>query len=195
MNALDVAMEELRAGRPIVVPTDTVYGIAVLPSVPGAIDEVYRIKGRPAHKPIPVLGPELEQLSDIVTFSPQAKRLAEVFWPGPLTMVLPRRFTFTADLGGAARQDDVAVRVPRHDLCLDLLRRAGLLAVTSANLSGAPPATTAGEAREMFDDQIDVVLDGGTCDGAPSSVVRVGERLEVLRLGALDEEELARALG
>lgn len=195
MSTIEVALEELRSGRPIVVPTDTVYGVAVLPSVPGAIDEIYRIKGRPQHKPIPLLGARRETLEDIVVFSATARALADRFWPGPLTMVLPRTFTFAADLGGAGVQEDVAVRVPAHDVCLELLHRCGVLAVTSANLSGAQPATTVSEARDVFDDMIDVFLDGGTCDGAPSSVIRLEGGLEMLREAALSAADVRAALG
>jgi len=194
MSTIEVALEELRRGRPIVVPTDTVYGIAVLSSVPGAIDEIYRIKGRPSHKPIPLLAARREALEDVVVFSRAARVLAERFWPGPLTMVLPRTFTFAADLGGTGVQHDVAVRIPAQDAALDLLGRCGPLAVTSANPSGAPPATTVEEAREQFEDVIDVFIDGGICDGAPSSVVKFDGDVELLRHGALSLDEVRAAL-
>jgi L-threonylcarbamoyladenylate synthase len=194
VNQMDIAIETLRAGRPIVVPTDTVYGIGVLPAVPGSIDEIYRIKGRPAHKPIPVLGPSRSTLEEVVVFSDAASALADRFWPGPLTIVLPRQFTFAADLGGTGKQEDVAVRIPEHDVCLELLRRAGPLAVTSANPSGREPARSVDEARSYFGDAVDVFIEGGRCDGAPSTVVRLVDGLEILREGAVTRAALERAL-
>lgn len=194
MSTIESALDSLRAGRPIVIPTDTVYGIAVLPSVPAAINEIYRIKGRPAHKPLPVLGAGFDMLDGVVVFGRTARRLAERFWPGPLTMVLPRTLTFAADLGGTGIQEDVAVRVPAHDLCLELLRESGPLAVTSANVSGGAPATTLDAARDAFEEDVDVFLDGGRCDGAPSTVVRVGDEIEVVREGSLSLDDLRAAL-
>lgn len=177
-------VEALGAGDVAVVPTDTVYGLAGVPTNPGAVTRIFKLKGRPEDKPLPVLGNGVGQLESVARFDDLALRLAEAFWPGPLTIVLPRAPGFAADLGGS-QVDTVAVRVPDRELCLSLLRATGPLAVTSANLSGRPPATTAEQARALFDSI--PVLDGGACDGSPSTIVDLVGSPKILRSGPLDE--------
>lgn len=189
----DQALEELQRGAAIVVPTDTVYGLAALPENPDAVRWVFELKRRPDHKSLPVLASSARVLDDVVEMGPQAQRLAEVFWPGPLTLVLPRADGFDHDLG-AGTSSTVAVRVPAHEVALALLERAGPLAVTSANLSGEPAATTTAEAREAFGDAIPVYLEGGTCAGGASTVVELGEEVSVLRSGPVSEDEIRRTL-
>lgn len=175
------ALDALSGGRVCVIPTDTVYGLAVSPAAAGAVEKLFRLKGRPRDKPIPVLGHDVASLEGVVTFDENARRLALKFWPGPLTTVLPRAASFTTDLGG--RGESIAVRVPAHPLALELLRGSGPLAVTSANRSGEAPLTTAGAAAQFGDDVY--VLDGGPCDGAPSTIVDLTAGGSILREGAL----------
>ena len=186
MSALDAAAAELEAGRPVVVPTDTVYGVAASLRASRAIDGLFRIKGRPRDKAIPVLASDPAALEEIVSFNERA-RAAALLWPGPLTIVLPRAPGFDVDLGGTG--DTVAVRVPSLPLALELLSVTGPLAVTSANISGQPPLTSAAAAREVFGSDV-VVVDGGTCDGAPSTVLDLTGEPRILRAGALGAEEL-----
>ena len=191
MTELRDAVAAVGAGRVCVIPTDTVYGVAASLTVPGAIDRLFALKGRPRDKPLPVLGGDAASLEDVVSFDEPARRLAERFWPGPLTIVLPRSRGFTVDLGGEGTT--VAVRVPAHRIALELIRATGPLAVTSANRSGAPPFTTAAEAVAEFGDDV-CVLDGGTCDGAPSTIVSLAPTPIFLREGGVSAEAVLAEL-
>jgi L-threonylcarbamoyladenylate synthase len=189
------AAAALADGAVVAVPTDTVYGLAVDPAQPEAVARLFALKGRPDDVPLPVLVAGPEQVAMVAgALGPAAEALAARFWPGPLTLVVPRRPGFTVDLGGppAARQT-VGVRRPDHPVVVALCELLGPLAVTSANLHGAPPATTAAGVVEVFagSDQPRVVLDGGRCAGTPSTVVECrGPASRCLREGALAWEEL-----
>lgn len=188
MSDIDAALAVLRSGGVVILPTDTVYGVGVSVSAPGAIERVFEIKGRPSSKAIPVLGHDVTALREVVDFDARAEKIAERFWPGPLTLVLPRAAGFSVDLGGEATQG-VAVRVPAHDVALELLRAAGPLAVTSANTSGETAATTIEEARAYL--EADAYLDGGICDGVPSSVVSLIDGVTILREGPVSLDDLS----
>lgn len=190
---LDRAVEELQRGAAIVMPTDTIYGIAVLPENPDAVRWVFELKRRPDHRALPILAASARGLNEIVSFGAAAQALADAFWPGPLTLVLPRARGFDHDLG-AGTASTVAVRVPAHEVALALLERSGPLAVTSANLSGEPAATTTDEAREAFGDAIPLYLEGGTCAGGASTVVSLDDGVSVLRSGPVSEDEIRRTL-
>ena len=187
---MERAEEALRAGRLVVIPTDTVYGVAALP---GVAEDLFAAKGRPEDKAIPVLGARAADLESIAEFDERATRIAARFWPGPLTLVLPRAPGFTVDLGGIDAET-VAVRVPAHDVALELLDRSGPLAVTSANRSGEPAATTVHHARAALGDAVAVYVDAGECGGAPSTVASLVGELRLLRPGPVDEEGLRRSL-
>jgi L-threonylcarbamoyladenylate synthase len=180
------ALTELRAGRAVVIPTDTVYGLAASLDVAGAVGELFRLKGRPRAKAIPVLGSDAAALARVASFDDRARAAARL-WPGPLTIVLARAAGFEVDLGGI---DDgtVAVRVPAHPVALELLRVTGPLGVTSANLSGEEPVTTAAGAIDLFGDV--PVVDGGTCDGEPSTVLDLTSEPRVLREGGIDRARI-----
>ena len=193
MADLRDALEALERGLPIVIPTDTVYGLAARFDLPGAVRTLFDVKGRPEQKALPVLGAAREQLAELAVFTRDADALAERFWPGALTLVLARRRGFTYDLGGEG-DDTVAVRVPSNEATLELLRLSGPLAVTSANLSGQPPCATAGDARAALGDAVAVYVDGGESRGSPSTVVALVNGIEVLREGAVSEGELRSAL-
>jgi L-threonylcarbamoyladenylate synthase len=174
------ALRELRAGRPIVLPTETVYGIGVIPTRPG-IDLLFALKGRATSKAIPVLGRDLEALARAVAFDRVAARVAERFWPGPLTMVLPRVANFDVYLGDQGT--GIAVRVPDDPVAAVVLGQAGLLAVTSANRSGEAPARTVAEAEAAFGAGVSAYLDGGPRAGRPSTVVSFIGPPRILREG------------
>ncbi|MDP9234070.1 MAG: L-threonylcarbamoyladenylate synthase [Actinomycetota bacterium] len=182
MSRIDDALEALRAGRPIVMPTDTVYGIAALFDAPGAVAAVFAAKNRPFDRPLPVLGDGVAALRKVATFDARAEALAERFWPGPLTVVLPRAAGFDVDLGGDAT-DSVAVRVPRHDIALELLRRSGPLAVSSANRSDEAPALTLDGARDALGGTVACYVDGGRLSGRPSTIVSLMGELSPIRDG------------
>ena len=191
---LQGAVDALARGLVVVVPTDTVYGVAARPDLPDAIDRVFELKGRERRKALPVLGYDINSLRDVVDFDDRAALLAESFWPGPLTLVLARKVGWTHDVGGGTG-DSVAVRVPAADETRELLRATGSLAVTSANRSGEPPLTTAAAARELFGDSVAVYLDGGPSrTGAASTVVSLVGELSILRAGPIDESELRQKL-
>ncbi len=194
-GAVDTATKLLAGGSVVALPTDTVYGLAVLPSLPEAVERLFLLKERPATVPIPVLVGSRQQVEEVAgLLDTAARHLADRFWPGPLTLVVPRRRGFVADLGGppAARQT-VGVRWPDHPLVQELCARLGPLAVTSANRHGQPPATTAGLVASAVGDSSDLgaILDGGTCDGTPSTVVECrGPASRGLREGGIRFDEI-----
>lgn len=183
------AIEVILSGGVAVIPTDTVYGLACLPGVPTAVARIFELKGRPDDKPLPVLAHDVGQLGDVADFDERAIEVASRFWPGPVTLVLPRAAGFTPALGG----DDpttVAVRVPQNEVVLELLRATGPLAVTSANRSGETPAATAAEAEEIFGSDVPAYVDGGLGGGVASTVLSLVAEPRVLREGAVARAEL-----
>lgn len=197
MSNVAAAVAALRAGEVVVVPTDTVYGLAVDPRRPGATDRLYALKQRPADVPIPVLAADVDQAFSLAAddVPAAARRLAERFWPGGLTIVLPRRAGLGLDLGGP---DDatIGVRVPDHEVVLALAAEVGPLATTSANRHGEPTPETASEVVEVLAGPVAVVLDGGRCAGAPSTVVGFDDDggVVVFREGRLSRAEVEAAL-
>jgi L-threonylcarbamoyladenylate synthase len=193
--SLTEALAVLAEGLPIGIPTDTVYGLAVDPFVPGASDRVFAAKRRPRDVDLPVLVASTEQALTLATAVPEvALALMERYWPGPLTLVVPRRPDLDADLGND--EATIALRCPAHPVPLALCRKLGPLATTSANLHGEPTSTTAGHVAEVFGDAVPVVLDGGTCTGSPSTVVDcTGVEPRLLREGRVPWSEVLTALG
>jgi len=193
-EALARAVETLARGLPIALPTDTVYGLAVDPFLPGASDRVFELKRRPRDENLPVLVASTDQALALATAVPScALVLMARFWPGALTIVLPARPGLGADLG----DDDatIGVRCPDHPVPLALCRAVGPLATTSANIHGHPTLTTAAEVAEVFADALPVVLDGGTCSGSPSTVVDcTGFEPRLLREGRVPWSAVLAAL-
>lgn len=194
-GAMLAALERLEASQVVAVPTDTVYGLAAVAGDPVATDRLFAVKARPRHVDLPVLVAGLDQLEPLVAWLPaMAERLALRFWPGALTLVLPRRAGLVADLGS----DDatIGVRCPAHPVPLALCGRAGPLATTSANRHGQPEMTTAGEVASAFETSVPLVLDAGPCRGAPSTVVDcTGESPRCLRPGGVSWEEVVAVAG
>ena len=188
----DDVLAVLGRGGVAAIPTDTVYGLAARPDISGAIAAIFELKERPLDKPLPILGVSVEQLRGVVRFDAGAERLARDFWPGGLTIVLPRAEGFEFDLGGDGA-GTVAVRIPRHALALELLRATGPLAVTSANPSGEPPAATPSAVRSYFEDRVPI-LDGGEAAGEASTTITLDGGLKILRAGAISETELRQSL-
>ncbi|MGD0311231.1 MAG: L-threonylcarbamoyladenylate synthase [Acidimicrobiales bacterium] len=194
-EGLALAVAALESGSVVGVPTDTVYGLAVDPTHPGAVDQLFALKQRPTDVALPVLVDGPEHLSLVAgSLDSAARHLAERYWPGPLTLVVPRRRGFTVDLGGPRSSGQtVGVRWPDHDLVRRLCRSLGPLAVTSANLHGARPATSAQQVADAFEGSgaLAVVLDGGRCEGIPSTVVECrGPAFRCLREGAIPWADL-----
>lgn len=188
----------LAAGGLVAMPTETVYGLAADATNDRAIARLYEAKGRPSFNPLIVHILDTRSASAFADFSPLAERLAAAFWPGPLTLVLPRRAEACLSHLVTAGLDTVGVRSPAHRLARDLLAAfGGPLAAPSANLSGAASPTTAAHVREGLGSRIDFVLDGGPAQvGLESTIVKVeGDRLTLLRPGGLDAADIERLAG
>jgi L-threonylcarbamoyladenylate synthase len=192
MSAIDEAVVALRMGKLVVLPTDTVYGLAA-PLEEASIARIFEIKGRPSEKPLPVLGATLTDLENIADFNDHARKLAARFWPGPLTMILQRAAGFAVDLGGK-NVTTVGVRAPREPRAIELLKRTGPLAVTSANISGSAEATTVEEARAALGTHDVFYVDGGRCTGRPSTIVFLAAERRVLREGAISDDDIFRTM-
>ena len=185
------AAEAARRGELVVLPTDTVYGLGCDAFTPAAVDALLAAKGRGRDMPVPVLVGSTKTLSGLTGWvSADAERLIEAFWPGPLTLVVKEAASLAWDLGDAG--GTVAVRMPLHPVAIELLVAVGPMAVSSANRSGLPPASTADEAEEQLGEAVSVLLDGGPSgDPVPSSIVDVsGPVPRLLREGALSLAEL-----
>lgn len=190
-EGLQHAVAAVRRGDLIVLPTDTVYGVGADAFRPSAVDALLAAKGRGRDMPVPVLVSSAAMLEGVVDQLPGvARELVDAFWPGALTLVLRHTVHLSWDLGDT--QGTVAVRMPLHPLALDLINETGPLAVSSANRSGAPAATTADDARAQLGDTVEVYLDGGPCAApVPSSIVDVtGAVPHLLREGAVSPEAL-----
>lgn len=201
-DARNEAARVLLAGGVIAVPTDTVYGIAVALATPGGIERLFAAKSRPPDKAIALLLADADQAPEIGVLSGSAAALAREFWPGGLTLVVPRRvdrplpaaLTGGADAPGAIAT--VGLRVPDHPAPRALAAAVGPLPTTSANRSGEPEARDASEIQATLGDALDLIIDGGPSIGGPPSTVidATGPTLRILREGAVPAGEIARAL-
>ena len=190
-GGLAAAALAIRRGDLVVVPTDTVYGVGCDAFDADAVTRLLEAKGRGRDMPPPVLVSAVTTLDAITTGVPEWTRvLIDVFWPGPLTLVCTHQRSLQWDLGDT--RGTVAVRMPDHELALELLSRTGPLAVSSANRSGEPAALDADDAERMLGGSVAVILDDGPTPGAqPSTIVDVtGSPGRVLRIGALSLERL-----
>ncbi|MBW8766462.1 MAG: threonylcarbamoyl-AMP synthase [Geodermatophilales bacterium] len=188
---LAAAEAAVARGELVLLPTDTVYGIGADAFTPAAVTGLLAAKNRGRTMPVPVLIAEASTLIGLVMdLPPVANEMAKEFWPGGLTLVVEHSPSLAWDLGDA--EGTVAVRVPDDDLARDLLRRTGPLAVSSANRSGRPAATTAAQALEQLGDHVAVVLDGGPRDSSAASTIVdcTGRVPRVLRVGAISVEQL-----
>lgn len=191
------AAELIRQGALVAVPTETVYGLAGSGFNESAVERIYEVKGRPEVKPLSLMVPGPEAFEKCCTEVPQAARvLAERFWPGPLTIVLPAREEIPSVV--LAGGHTVGLRCPDHPLTLRLLRECALpLAAPSANPSGEPSPKTAQQVLGYFDGKIEAVIDGGECGlGRESTIIDLTRApYRILRRGALPERDIAAALG
>ena len=194
--ALEAARDAVAAGQCVVFPTDTVYGIGCAAFDTNAVTGLLEAKKRGRDMPPPVLMAETSMLRALAGQVPEAARkLVARFWPGALTIIVKAQRSLPLDLGET--RGTVAVRVPDHDEARALLRRTGPMAVSSANVSGQPAATTAGEARDMLADAVAVYLDGGKAPGGEASTIidfTSDEHGRVLRQGAIALEELRQVV-
>lgn len=188
------ALRVLRAGGLVAFPTDTVYGVGALAFDGAAVESIYTAKDRPVEKAIPILFADLEDLDQVAVEIPvMARILAAHFWPGPLTLVVPKKPTLPPAVSAT---DTLAVRIPDHPVARALLRAAGPMAVTSANISGQASPTDAQEVLRQLNGRIPLVIDGGpTPGGIPSTLVDcLGGEPVVLREGPLTRAQILSVL-
>lgn len=198
--AVERAADLLQRGESVVIPTDTVYGLAALPGVPGATAALFDLKGRDSRQPLAVLVADTAQaleLADLAQLLPNdatlVQRVAQQAWPGALTFVLPRRVdAYDLELGGSP--STIGLRCPASGIVRALAARVGPIAVTSANLTGEPTPATAVDAARLRG-QVALILDAGELSGQPSTVVAVSEDgWIVLRTGPVDVAMLGAPL-
>jgi L-threonylcarbamoyladenylate synthase len=190
------AIEVLREGGIVALPTDTVYGIGCELNAPRGIERLFETKGRPPDRAIMLLIATEDQAADIGVMGPAALALADAFWPGGLSIVVPQRDDVAMPevlTGGAPT---IGLRVPDHPCPRALAAEIGPLPVTSANRSGMPEEATAEAIAEQLGEAIDLILDGGPAHGGPPSTVVdcSGEHAHVLRPGSIDTDAVGRVL-
>ena len=193
-ETLRLAGDILREGGLVAFPTDTVYGVGALAFDARAVESIYAAKARPVEKAIPVLIADLAELAKVTENIPEmAARLAARFWPGPLTLVLPKHPRLPEAVSATP---SVGIRIPDHSTALALLRLAGPMAVTSANISGSPNPSTAQAVQSQLGGRIPLILDGGeTQGGVPSTVVDcTGAEPTILREGPISKVEILAQL-
>ena len=195
-TAIRRAIQVLKGGGLVVFPTDTVYGVGAHAFMPEAVEKLYTAKIRPRDRAIPILLAKVEDLALVAEEIPEvAWELMERFWPGGLTLVLPKKAAVPDMV--TAGQPNVAVRVPDHPVPRALIEGLGApLAATSANLSGHPSPVTAEEVRAELGGRIELILDGGRCPGGiPSTVLDLtADPPAILRRGAVAAEEIKAIL-
>jgi L-threonylcarbamoyladenylate synthase len=198
---MDILQQEIEKGIKflqksgvIVFPTDTVYGLGADAFNADAVERIYQIKNRPKHRQFPLLIADIEQLTVLADPIPEIARfLARRFWPGALTLVLPKKDSVPAYLTAGPT---VAARVPDHPVCLAIIRRLGNPIIgTSANISDQPAALTAGEVKQQLGGRIDFIIDGGKCPGGKESTVvdATHESPIILRQGIIPAYEIDEA--
>ena len=197
-EAVEVAAGMLRDGELVAFPTETVYGLGADATRDDAVAAVYAVKGRPKSNPLIIHVSSVDAASEIARFDKRADILAETFWPGPLTLILPRHPDCLVSNLACADLAAIAVRIPANDIALDLLRKTRRpIAGPSANASGRTSPTTARHVRQSLGDAISMILDGGPCQvGIESTVITLADDEPLLlRPGGIPVEEIERLIG
>ncbi len=197
-QTLEDAAKIIREGGLVAMPTETVYGLAADATNDKAVAKIFEAKGRPQFNPLIVHVASPAMAKRYVEISPLAETLMAAFWPGPLTLVLPRRKDSDLSLLVSAGLDSVGVRAPNHELAQALIGAADRpLAAPSANRSGTISPTRAGHVKDSLGERVDMILDGGPCPvGVESSIVKIdGETATLLRPGGIAREDIERVLG
>lgn len=183
----------VREGGIVAVPTETVYGLAARADDAASVEKIYHAKGRPGFNPLIVHVDTMEQAGTLAEFSEAALAMAELYWPGPLTLVLPRKPDAAVTPAVTAGLDTIAIRMPAHPVMRALIRESGCpLAAPSANRSNAISPTTASHVKATLDGRIDLILDAGPCTkGLESTIIAIRQdgMLEVLRPGPISLEQ------
>lgn len=195
-EGIAAAAEAVRSGLVVVLPTDTVYGVGADAFAPEAVAAVLAAKGRGREMPLPVLVPNAQTVDGLAVGVPDyANNLIKAFWPGPLTLVLHSQASLTWDLGES--NGTVALRMPQNDTALKLLTEVGPMAVTSANVSGEPPANTVLDAATQLGSAVSVYLDAGPSSGGLASTILdcTTDSPAVLRPGGVSADQIREVLG
>lgn len=195
-SAIDAAVAAVKSGRLVVMPTDTVYGIGADAFDSQAVAALLAAKGRGRDMPVGVLVGSWHTIDGLVySVSDSARELIRAFWPGALSLVVQQAPSLQWDLGDA--RGTVMLRMPLQPVAIELLRQTGPMAVSSANVSGQPPAATAQEARNQLGDLVDVYLDGGTAEQQAASTILdlTGSQPRILRDGPVGADAIAAVLG
>jgi L-threonylcarbamoyladenylate synthase len=196
-EAIGRAIDAMRDGEVMAIPTETVYGVAALPTEDG-IERLIAAKHRSAEKGIQLLVDSLEQVAAIAVVTDQARRLTDAFWPGGLTIVLSRHDDAKLPDGIGGGRPTLGIRLPDHEVPRALARALGPIAASSANISGEPPATDASMVAEYFGDEISLILDDGPVRGGTASTVvdcsDPGAPPVILREGAISAARIAAAV-
>lgn len=202
-NALNIDYEEieryLKAGKLIIYPTDTVYGVGGIIESEETIENIYKAKERNFKSPLIVLVSDVEKIEKIAYINEKNRekieKLIKRFWPGGLTIILKRKDNVPDIMvsGGAT----VGVRMPEHEIALNIISRAGgMLPTTSANISGEATPKSYAELSEEFKSRVDIIVDGGECPiGSASTIIDMSDEPKILRLGAISVEEIEKVIG
>jgi L-threonylcarbamoyladenylate synthase len=197
-NSIKEAADLIRAGEVVVLPTETVYGLGANALNDDAVAKIFKAKNRPAHNPLIVHVLDIEKAAKLVDVDERAKKIASIFWPGPLTLILPAKKENGVSQLVSAGLETLAVRSPSHKIMRDIMAQADVpIAAPSANASGEPSATTPKHAAESLGDTVEFILGTGPCDvGLESTVLDLsGEEPVILRAGAITAEDLKPYLG
>jgi L-threonylcarbamoyladenylate synthase len=195
-NEISHAAETLRNGGLVAFPTETVYGLGADATNDLAVAKVYEAKGRPSFNPLITHVPDLAAAQALGRFDERALKLADAFWPGPLTLVVPRTDECNVSRLASAGLPTIAIRIPSHEIALELLRKLGLPVVApSANPSGRVSPTSAEHVRAHLGNKIDALIDGGQCVvGLESTVIHVTTQPELLRAGGIPRDAIEKIL-
>ncbi|MGN6502686.1 MAG: L-threonylcarbamoyladenylate synthase [Pseudolysinimonas sp.] len=200
LTGMRLARQAIATGELVVMPTDTVYGVAADAFSPAAVQRLLDAKGRDRTAPPPVLIPGVATLDALAETVPdEVRALVEAYWPGGLTVILRARSTLSWDLGET--RGTVALRMPAHPIALELLAETGPLAVSSANATGEPAATTAAAAEAMLGDAVAVYLDAGEGGTQASTIVDATAlespqgKLRIVRSGVIPDADIVRVVG
>ncbi len=191
---IEIAACLLREGKLVAFPTETVYGLGASAFHREAMQRIYKVKGREEIKPLTVhIANEKDMEDFVLTLTPSAEKLISAFWPGPLTIVLPKKEEVPPEI---TRSNRVGLRMPDHPIALALIERSGPLVAPSANLSGHPSPTTPKMVEEQLGDRIECLIDGGkTPIGIESTVIDLTDKPLILRIGAIPVESIEEILG
>ncbi|MEI8377839.1 MAG: L-threonylcarbamoyladenylate synthase [bacterium] len=188
---LDEYCEKLKNGAVIAFPTDTVWGIGCLPDNKTTCQKIYSIKKRDGKKPLILLGENMDDFSPYIKdFPPIAKKLADKYWPGALTIIVKKSPLLSDDISSG--MDSIGLRIPNHPVLLELLQHTGPLATTSANLSGEPPAINFEQTQDYVGSEVDFIINDFTIasQGIESTVIIIdNDKYKVLRQGAINLQE------